>query len=34
MLSTLMILAATAAVQVEPTWQNDPHEPWTIGPGG
>jgi hypothetical protein len=34
MLSTLMILAATAAVQTGPTakWQDDPHDPWIIGP--
>ncbi|MBO9709790.1 MAG: hypothetical protein J7521_16435 [Caulobacter sp.] len=29
MLAILMVLAAA---QVEPTWQNDPLEPWTIGP--
>lgn len=34
MLSTLIALAAMAAVQTgpAPVWQNDPHDPWVIGP--
>ncbi|CAN5392434.1 hypothetical protein BH10PSE3_BH10PSE3_10730 [soil metagenome] len=34
MLSTLMVLATMATVQAGPTsmWQDDPHEPWVIGP--
>lgn len=34
MLSTLMVLAATATVQTGSVarWQDDPHDPWIIGP--